>query len=312
MPVAQSLADFNASLTQCNSLIANAHRQDANGNHLFPQQDREQITVAAFLNMFIAWEGFLEAAIGDFMMGETTLNGAQPVKYVSPPTRPHSTGMVIHTHRYFDFAHHDNVRKLMKLYFENGYPFEGPIVSINAELFDLKTIRNSCAHISSSTQTALTGLAVRIFGQPQPNITVYQMLTAIDPREAGNNTTVCRLPSQARSSSNAHRHGLSFEHCTGLLQQLPFSSEAGFKAFRAFVGRVAKREARLRGVVVEAQWDGVEVASPLPHPLPGADMVHFDWPGAAVDAGAGVRASLLEFLPLRFLLGHARPIGASP
>jgi hypothetical protein len=190
MPVAQSLADFNTNLTQCNHLIANAHLQDAHGNHLFPQLDREQITVAAFLNMFIAWEGFLESAIGDFMMGDATLNGTRPVKYVNPPNRLHATAMVIHIQRYFDFANHDNVRKLVKLYFEDGFPFEVPIASINADLIDLKTIRNSCAHISSSTQAALTALATRIFGNPQPKITTYQILTAIDPRDPENNTTV--------------------------------------------------------------------------------------------------------------------------
>jgi hypothetical protein len=159
MPIVKSLGDFNSNLTQCNHLIANAHRQDANGNHLFTQQDREQITAAAFLNMFIAWEQFLESSIGDYMMGEPTLSGVQPIKYVKPPNRPHSTAMVIHIQRYFDFANHENVRKLIKLYFENGFPFEGPIVSINAELSDMKTIRNSCAHVSSSTQMALSALA---------------------------------------------------------------------------------------------------------------------------------------------------------
>jgi hypothetical protein len=190
MPVAQTLSNFNMSLTQCNNLIASAHRQDAHGNYFFAQQDREQITVAAFLNMFIAWEGFLEAAICDFMMGDATFNGTLPVKYATPPDRQHSTNMVIHVQSYFNFASHENVRKLIKLYFKDGYPFEGPIVSINSELRDLKTIRNSCAHISSSTDKALVALATGIFGNPKPNITAYQMLTAIDPREAGGNTTV--------------------------------------------------------------------------------------------------------------------------
>ena len=190
MPVPQSLAEFNASLAQCNNLIANAHRQDGNGIHFFSQRDREQITEAAFLNMFISWEGFLESMIGDLMMGDATLNGSHPVRYVNPPTRLHSNAMIIHTHRYFDFASHDNVRRLIELYFQNGYPFKIAITSINAELSDLKTIRNACAHISSSTQTALEGLATRIFGQPFPAITPYQMLTSIDPRVAGGNTTV--------------------------------------------------------------------------------------------------------------------------
>ncbi|MBP2563684.1 hypothetical protein J2766_000243 [Agrobacterium tumefaciens] len=190
MPITQSLAGFQASLAQCDSLIANAHRTDAAGANIFPQRDREQITVAAFLNLFIAWEEFIEAAFGDFMMGEATVGGNQPVKFVSPPTRDHSTGMVIHTHRFFDFAHHDNVRKLASLYFQGGYPFEPTLSSITAELQDLKTIRNSCAHMSSSTRRALESLAGRIMAQPQPGIGVYQLLIAVDPRVPGNNTTV--------------------------------------------------------------------------------------------------------------------------
>jgi hypothetical protein len=182
MPIGQSLTDFQASLAQCDSLIANAHTTDEAGAHHFTPRDREQITVAAFLNMFIAWEEFIEAAVGDYMMGDATTGGNIPIKYVTPPTREHSTKMVIHTNRYFDYANHENVKKLARLFFDNGYPFETPINSMTQELFDLKTMRNACAHMSSTTKTALESLAVKIFGLPQPGITVYQMLTAIDPR----------------------------------------------------------------------------------------------------------------------------------
>jgi hypothetical protein len=188
--IGQSLADFQASLVQCDSLIANAHRVDAAGANVFTPRDREQITVAAFLNLFIAWEEFIEASITDFMMGDTTANGVNPVRYVAPTSREHSTEMVVHTLRYFDYANHDNVRKLAKLYFSDGYPFETPLSSINDELAALKTIRNACAHLSSTTRTALEGLATRILGQPQPGISVYRLLTTIDPRVQGNATTV--------------------------------------------------------------------------------------------------------------------------
>lgn len=184
MPIAQSLSAFQANVTQCDTLIANAHRVDANAAHLFPPRDREQITVAAFLNLFIAWEEYVEAAMNDFMMGDATTNGTQPVKYVSPTSRDHSQKLVIHTHKYFDFANHENVRRLAKLYFNQGYPFETPLSSIIADLSDLKTMRNACAHLSSSTKTALEALANRIIGQPQPGITVYQFLTMADPRVA--------------------------------------------------------------------------------------------------------------------------------
>lgn len=182
MPIGQSLANFQANLAQCDSLIANAHTTNATGHQHFTVRDREQITVAAFLNMFIAWEEFIEAAVSDYMMGDATMSGNFPMRYVTPPSREHSTKMVIHTGRYFDYANQENVKKLVKLFFDTGYPFETAINSMTQELSDLKTMRNACAHMSSTTKTTLESLAVKIFGNPQPGISVYQMLTATDPR----------------------------------------------------------------------------------------------------------------------------------
>jgi hypothetical protein len=182
MPIGQSLADFQASVAQCDNLITNAHTAAPGGAFHFTPRDREQITVAAFLNMFIAWEEFIEASIGDFMMGEATIGGNQPARYVAPPTRDHSGKMVIHMNRYFDYASHENVKKLARLYFNSGYPFDTPINSLTLELSDLKIMRNACAHMSSTTKAALEGLGLRIFGSPQAGITVYAMLTADDPR----------------------------------------------------------------------------------------------------------------------------------
>jgi hypothetical protein len=190
VPIGQSLTTFQAAVAQCDSLIASAHRSDATGTYLFALPDREQITVAGFLNLFIAWEEFIEASINDFMMGDLTVRGNIPVRYVTPPSAQHSNKMIVHTLRYFDYSNNDNVRKVAKLFFEAGYPFEGPLSSIDAELAEMKTIRNACAHLSSTTRTALEGLATRILGQPQPGINVYRLLTTFDPRVQGNATTI--------------------------------------------------------------------------------------------------------------------------
>jgi hypothetical protein len=130
VPLAQALANFKNDVGQCDNLIANAHISDAAGTPLLPTIDQRQITVAAFLNMFIAWESFLESLLSELMIGGATINGAAPVKYVAPLNLTAAQKLLIGIMRHFDFANHDNVRKIAGLYFQNGYPFEPHLSSI--------------------------------------------------------------------------------------------------------------------------------------------------------------------------------------
>jgi len=189
VPLGQILLDFKGSVAQCDSLIASAHQTNgAGGPSLFPAVDRQQITVAAFLNLFIAWETFLESSLSEFMTGSVTTNGTVLVKYVSPLNAEAARELVIGVRPYFGYANHDNVRKVVQMFFQNGYPFEPHLSGIDSELRDLRTMRNASAHISSTTQTALESLALRIFGQPQAGISLYQLLTMTDPRSAAGET----------------------------------------------------------------------------------------------------------------------------
>ena len=188
MPIALILAEFKASIAQCDSLIANGHKLDASGSAILPTIDQQQITVAAFLNLFIAWEAFLEKSLTEFMIGGATISSNKPVRYVSPPHADAAIKLVIGVMRFFDFANHKNVKMMINMYFKDGYPYEPHISGIYSDLDDLRTMRNASAHISTTTQTALEGLGVRIFGQPQGGITLYKMLTATDPRSAAGET----------------------------------------------------------------------------------------------------------------------------
>ena len=186
MSLAQVLADFKGSIAQCESLIANAHKLDAAGGPVFPAIDQQQITVAAFLNMFIAWESFLESTLTELMIGTPTLSGTLPTKYVAPVDLASARLLVIGMMKYFDYGNHFNVRKLVGMYFKNGYPFEPHISAIYSDLDDLRTMRNVSAHISSTTQTAMEALALRLFSSPKPGITLYQLLTSTNPKSPGN------------------------------------------------------------------------------------------------------------------------------
>ena len=182
MSLAAALDRLNAALYQCDNLIANAHRQDAGGQHLFPAMDREQITQAAFMNMFIAWESFIEETLLALMTGSPTISGNLPTRFVMPSTEAAAGRMIMGVMQYFDFSHHDNVKKISHLFFDNAYPLEPHLSSIAIDLQDLKKPRNGCAHITSTTKRGIEALALRIFGSPQPGITVYQLITAVDPR----------------------------------------------------------------------------------------------------------------------------------
>ncbi len=181
MPVAAALATFNASVTQCDSLISNAHGLDAAGANILPEIDRQQITVAAFLNMFIAWETFLEAVLSHLMSGAPTTNGNNPVKFASPANPEMAKKMVIGTMRYFDYGNHFNFKRIAEIYFDQGVPFKPPLDAVNASLDDLRVMRNASAHISSTTQQALESLALRLLAAPSAGISLYALLTSPDP-----------------------------------------------------------------------------------------------------------------------------------
>lgn len=189
MPVGIALTEFQARVAQCDSLIANAHRQDASGVALFPLPDRQQITVAAFLNFFVAWEGFLEDVLTKVMAGNATVLGKHPqARYVAPASQNAAKAMVIGINKYFDYANPEFVRRVVMMYFAGGYPFEPHLSSIATDLADLRTMRNASAHISSTTQKALEALAQRVFSTPRPGVDLYTFLTATDPRHGATGT----------------------------------------------------------------------------------------------------------------------------
>jgi hypothetical protein len=187
--LATVLADFRAEIAQCDSLVAAAHKTDAGGIPVFTIRDQKQVTVAAYLNLYIAWEMFLESAVIELMLGNATISGNLPVRYVTPRDATHANALVIGVRRpHFDFGNHENVRALVANFFHTGYPFEPHVSALISDLNDMKTIRNACAHVSSTTQKALIALATRILGAPPATADVHVLLTALDPRAGGGST----------------------------------------------------------------------------------------------------------------------------
>jgi len=181
MSIAQNLNDFRASVTECQSFINYAHTKYARGNYKIAANLREFIGESSFLKIFIAWETFLEQCFIDYLLNEASILGNMPVKWVHPRDRDHALKMIVHTQKYIDWANPEMVRKLSQIYFHNGFFFNSQLSAINAELLDLKTIRNSAAHLSSTTSAKLDGLSSRLLGRPCVNFTAYDLLFSINP-----------------------------------------------------------------------------------------------------------------------------------
>jgi hypothetical protein len=181
MSIAQNLLDYRNSVIECQSFIDHAHLKYANGSYKINQNLRIFISESAFLKIFIAWETFLEQCFVDYLLNEPSILVNRPAKWANPIDRVHANKMIIGTQKYMDWANPELVRRLSEVYFHNGYLFNTQLGAINNDLLDLKTIRNSAAHLSSTTSSKLDGLSTRILGRPCVNFTAYNLLFANDP-----------------------------------------------------------------------------------------------------------------------------------
>ncbi len=181
MGLQQNLLDFRTSVAECNNHISFAHLQYANGSYKINSNLRKFISESAFLKIFIAWETFLENSFVDYLMGEPSILNNRPARWATPIDQKHAQQLLVGTQNYVDWANPEITRKLSKLYFHQGYVFNTQLSSINSELLDLKTIRNSAAHMSSSTSTKLDALSSRLLSRQCIDYTAYRLLFSTEP-----------------------------------------------------------------------------------------------------------------------------------
>ncbi|ABZ77815.1 hypothetical protein Shal_3268 [Shewanella halifaxensis HAW-EB4] len=178
-----NFSEFRAGITQVNNYIAIAYKTAEDGSEICTPDEKEFIISSAFLKMFIYWEGFIEKAFIIYLTGGSSTTGDMLTKYANPSDEEHAHKMIIGTQKYVDWANHEIVMRLSRLYFENGSPIVSILTSITTELSDLKNIRNASAHISSTTQTKLDAIASRMLGTTVTNTTVDQFIMQPHPED---------------------------------------------------------------------------------------------------------------------------------
>lgn len=184
MPVNQALNTFQDACNSADTFVTRAHSQDSSGNFFLNVDERDLVTVAAFLRMFIAWETFLETTFLLYMVGTPSRLGANITTYVHPLNLEHARNILVGNQRFIDWSTPDTVRILSQSIFDNGAPFAIPISSCHADLLDMKTVRNATAHTTLTTMRTLDGLATRKLGHPVANTTAAAFLLSTLPGSA--------------------------------------------------------------------------------------------------------------------------------
>lgn len=192
MGLAQNLTDFRASTTELVSHISYAHQKYANGSFKIARNLREFISESAFLRIYIAWVTFVENSFVDYLLNEPSILNNRPAKWVNPIDKEHAQQIIIGNQRHMDWSNPETIRKISQIFFHQGYVFNTSLSAINNDLMDLKTIRNSAAHTSSTTSSKLDGLSTRILGVTCTNYTAYRLLFSIDPRGTPNQKVLDR------------------------------------------------------------------------------------------------------------------------
>jgi len=190
MALAQNLADFRAANAELVAHINFANHRYVNGSYKVASNLREFICESAFLRIFIAWETFLENSFVDYLLNEPSILNNRPAKWVNPISKEHAQEIIIGNQRYMDWSNPEAIRKMSQIFFHQGYVFNITLSAINNDLMDLKAIRNSAAHMSSTTAGKLDGVSTRILNTPCTNYAAYRLLFSVDPRSGAANQTV--------------------------------------------------------------------------------------------------------------------------
>lgn len=109
---------------------------------------RDLVVKQAFVSAYTEWEHFLEDITIAYSLGQNSLNGSCPQRYVLPTDKDHAEQLIKSSTSYFDWSKVDDVLKLEKSFFHDGAPFATAINGFKSKYNDMKKVRNVIVHNS--------------------------------------------------------------------------------------------------------------------------------------------------------------------
>lgn len=138
------------------------------------------IVELSFLQVYLAWEDFLEQTFLRYMCGGRTSSGKSPRLYVKPKNLDHAYNIIKGKQPFIKWEIAKDVIERAELFFHNGEPFKNAIGSISVELEDMRKIRNRVAHRSQSARIQFEDLVRERLGRKPRNITPGSFLFTME------------------------------------------------------------------------------------------------------------------------------------
>ena len=137
---------------------------------------RDLVVMQAFMRVFNAWEQFLENSTKAYALGEKSLLGYSPPKYVNPLDEDHADRLIKGTNTYPDWTDAEKVLKIETAFFENGEPYTTALNGFSSKYKEIKKVRNEIAHNSKNSKDEFDTLVRNVLRASAVGISVTDFL----------------------------------------------------------------------------------------------------------------------------------------
>lgn len=170
---------FEIQLIQAFDLIKsvkNVRSTLINSRSQISQSELYEIVELSFIKIFIAWEEFLEDMFIRHLMPQKK---SKIKSYVHAQSLKHAYEIVKENKPYPDWTNKDEVVRKANIFFKDGAPYKNVLNSINSDLDDIKTIRNSIVHMSNKSRDGFKSLVRKKMGGSPRGISAGMFLLSI-------------------------------------------------------------------------------------------------------------------------------------
>lgn len=151
MTIQEIFTSLKSKCDESRSIIAAVNTSD----YLADDQQRtirDFVVKQAFINVVTEWEHFLENTTIAYSLGESSIKGNRPKRFVLPIDAEHSNKIITSATQYFDWTDMTKVLNLENTFFENGLPYTTALNGFSSKYKNIKKIRNYIVHNSKKSR----------------------------------------------------------------------------------------------------------------------------------------------------------------